>query len=419
MSRDDDGPAPKPHDRPEDAEGEALLRELAGPLLAALGTGGPWDLSAPNGAALPEAQVRLTEARYRTLLEQIPAVTFMASLEHGLQEVYVSPQIEALLGYTQQEWLEDPVLWYERLHPDDKDRWNLEFARTVAFGERFHSVYRFLARDGRTVWILGDTIIVRDDSGRPLFIQGVGFDITELKQAEEALRQRSMELDLANKELESFAYSVTHDLRTPLRSLEAFSHMLVQDYGTTLDATGTHYLTLVRQSASRMAQMIDDFLGLYRISRKAVDRTWVDLTTMARTITGDLRAAEPARVVDIRLGHTRPAHVDAALIRIALGNLLANAWKFTAKRATATIEFGETLRGEEWVYFVRDDGAGFDMAYADKLFKPFERLHGTDEFAGSGIGLATVLRVIERHGGRVFAEGVVDQGATFYFTVSA
>ncbi len=414
----DHAPVSGGHDVPDGYDPESMLRQLAGPLLAVLGSGADRQLLA-DGSMAPGAEVRLTEARYRTLLEQIPAVTFMASLEHGLQEVYVSPQIEALLGYSQQEWLEDPVLWYERLHPDDKERWNLEFARTITFGERFHSVYRFLARDGRIVWILGDTIIVRDDTGRPLFIQGVGFDITELKEAEAALEQRTIELDQANKELESFAYSVAHDLRTPLRSLEAFSHMLVQDYSGALDATGTHYLQLVRRSASRMAQMIDDFLSLYRISRKTVERTWVDLSAMAREIAGELRAADPARAVNFRIGHTRLAHVDASLIRIVLTNLLGNAWKFTAKHAAATIEFGETLRVDRWVYFVRDDGAGFDMNYSEKLFKPFERLHSTDDFAGSGIGLATALRVIERHGGQVFAEGAVGQGATFHFTVSA
>ncbi|HEX2222877.1 MAG TPA: PAS domain-containing protein, partial [Thermoanaerobaculia bacterium] len=170
---------------------------MAGPLLSAL-SAGALRPQAEYGSPPPEVMERLTEARYRTLLEQIPAVTFMAALQHGLQELYVSPQIEALLGYTQQEWLQNPVLWYERLHPDDKDRWNVEFARTVAFGERFHSIYRFIARDGRIVWILGDTKIVRDEAGNPLFIQGVGFDITELKDAEEMLRQRTIDLDLAN-----------------------------------------------------------------------------------------------------------------------------------------------------------------------------------------------------------------------------
>lgn len=402
------------HEPPADLGLEAMLRLLAGPMLSGPAAGIPWNT---KGQAAPDVQYRLTEARYRTLLEQIPAVTFMASLEHGLQEVYVSPQIEALLGYSQREWLENPVLWYERLHPDDKDRWNLEFARTVAFGEHFHSVYRFLARDGRVVWILGDTMIVRDEVGRPLFIQGVGFDITDLKETEETLRQRTIELDQVNKELESFAYSVTHDLRTPLRSLEAFSHMLVQDYGKALDATGTHYLELVRRSASRMAQMIDDFLSLYRISRKTVERSWVDLSTMARAIVGELGATEPGRKVDARIGATRPAHADAALMRIALSNLLGNAWKFTSKQPTATIEFGEMPRDGQLVYFVRDDGAGFEEAYAEKLFKPFERLHTTEEFAGSGIGLATVARVVERHGGRVFAEGALGRGATFYFTI--
>ena len=404
--------------QPSTHDQETTLRELAGPLLSALsaGTLGP---QAEYGSPPPGVMERLTEARYRTMLEQIPAVTFMAALQHGLQELYVSPQIESLLGYTQQEWLQDPVLWYERLHPDDKDRWNVEFARTVAFGERFHSIYRFIARDGRIVWILGDTKIVRDDVGNPLFIQGVGFDITELKDAEEMLRQRTIDLDLANKELEAFAYSVTHDLRTPLRTLEAFSQILVQDFGEKLGDTGKHYLDLVRGSASRMAQMIDDFLSLYRISRKTVDRTWVDLSAMARMILRELKDAEPHRLVDVRVEHTRPAHVDAALFRIALGNLLGNAWKFTSKLAHATIEFGETVRDDRPVYFVRDNGAGFDMAYADKLFQPFERLHTTEEFSGHGIGLAIIRRVVERHGGHVFAEGELGRGATFFFSAGS
>jgi len=399
-------------------EHEATLRQLAGPLVAALAAGsqGP---AAATGSPAPEVLERLTEARYRTLLEQIPAVTFMASLQHGLQELYVSPQIESLLGYSQQEWLQDPVLWYERLHPDDKDRWNIEFAKTVALGERFHSIYRFIAREGRIVWILGDTKIVRDEAGNPLFIQGVGFDITELKDAEEMLRQRTIDLDVANKELEAFAYSVTHDLRTPLRTLEAFSQILVEEYGGNLGDTGRHYLELVRGSASRMAQMIDDFLRLYRISRQTVDRTWVDLSAMARSILRELKDAEPHRVVDIRIEHTRPAHVDPALFRIALGNLLGNAWKFTSKQARATIEFGETWRDGHATYFVRDDGAGFDMAFVDKLFQPFERLHTSEEFSGHGIGLATIRRVVERHGGNVFAEGGVGRGATFYFSVGS
>lgn len=403
--------------KPPAVELEAMLRQLAGPLASAITTSG---FQPPDGRApTPEVMYRLTETRYRTLLEQIPAVTFMASLEHGLQEVYVSPQIESLLGYSQREWLENPVLWYDRLHPEDKDRWNVEFARTVAFGERFHSVYRFLARDGRIVWILGDTKIVRDETGRPLFIQGVGFDISELKQVEETLRQRTIDLDLANKELEAFAYSVTHDLRTPLRTLEAFSRMLAQDYGGKLDQTGRHYLDLLRNGASRMAQMIDDFLNLYRISHTTVDRTWVNLSAMARSIMAELKAAEPDRLVDFRIGQTRMAHVDPALFRIALGNLLGNAWKFTGKRALATIEFGETTRDGQLVYFVRDNGVGFDMAYVDKLFNPFERLHGSDQFPGNGIGLATLRRVIDRHGGRVFAEGAVDRGATFFFSLEA
>ncbi|HEX5387291.1 MAG TPA: PAS domain-containing protein [Gemmatimonadales bacterium] len=409
-----DGPACSETSGTQDVAGpEAVLRQLAGPLLAGLAE----SIMAPDGEPVgPDVMYRLTEARYRTLLEQIPAVTFMASLEHGLREVYVSPQIESLLGYSQREWLENPVLWYERLHPDDKDRWNLEFARTVAFGEDFHSVYRFLARDGRVVWILGDTKIVRGASGHPIFVQGVGFDITELKRAEEELRQRTIELDIANRELETFSYSISHDLRSPLQGVEGFSHILLEEYGDRLDEQGRRYLRRVNNAAQRMARMIDGFLSLYRITRKDLELAWVDLSAIARMVAQEVKESEPDRLVEIRIAPTRKAYADAALFKIALANLLGNAWKFTRKHARGLIEFGETTVNGEHVYFVRDDGAGFDMAYVAKLFQPFERLHHADEFPGTGIGLATVQRVIQRHGGRIWAEGAVERGASFYFT---
>jgi len=423
---------PKPPENDQLLAAKARLEAMAGPLLSSMPDLGSLLAAAELlGSETPEFKSRLTEARYRTLLEQIPAVTFMASLERGLREVYVSPQIESLLGYTQREWLENPVLWYERLHPDDKDRWNVEFARTVSYGEHFHSVYRFLARDGRTVWILGDTKIVRDEQGRPMFIQGVGFDITELKKTEEELRrrtddlnranqelrQRTIDLDLANKELEAFSYSISHDLRTPLRGVEGFSHALLEDYGDKLDEKGRKHLLRVREAATRMARLIDEFLALYRITRKAIERSWIDLSQIARVIAEELKAGEPGRAVDFRIGPTRKAYGDPDLLGAALSNLLANAWKFTGKRARAVIEFGETVRDGKSYYFVRDNGIGFDMAYAGKLFKPFERLHKPHEYPGTGIGLATVQRVMERHGGVVFAEANAGQGATFYFSV--
>jgi len=386
---------------PNPTEAERTLRQLAGPLLGLPETDAP---------TLQDDPSKLTEARYRTLLEQIPAVTFMASFEQGLSEIYVSPQIESLLGYTQKEWLENPILWYERLHPEERERWNLEFARTVTFGESFHSVYRFLARDGRVVWILGDAKIVRDDNGQPLFIQGVGFDITDLKTAEEALQA-------ANRELESFSYSVSHDLRTPLRALEGYSELLLHDYADKLDSRGRQYLERVQGAAQRMAKLIDEFLGLHRITRKPVVREQVDLSSLAESIAGELAAADPKRSVRFRIEPGRKARGDEQLLRAVLENLLDNAWKFTGKRSHATIEFGETLHGKEPAFFVRDNGVGFDMKFSGKLFRPFERLHPTEDFPGSGIGLATVQKVIERHGGKVWAEGAVGAGAAFYFTL--
>jgi light-regulated signal transduction histidine kinase (bacteriophytochrome) len=245
-----------------------------------------------------------------------------------------------------------------------------------------------------------------------------GQDITERKQAEDNLRISSAELEVANKELESFSYSVSHDLRAPLRSLEGFSSALIEDYSPRLDAEGIQYLRYIQESSQLMAQLIDDLLKLSRVTRSEMESEEVNLSELAESILTHLAQAEPDRRVKATIAPDIKAQGDSNLLRLALENLLGNAWKFSSKNSSAKIEVGAMPLKGKFTYFVRDNGVGFDMAYVDKLFQPFQRLHKNSEFPGTGIGLATVQRIIRRHGGKVWAEGEVGKGATVYFTLN-
>ena len=247
---------------------------------------------------------------------------------------------------------------------------------------------------------------------------------SELKAAEESLmvlneqlRRRTIELTSVNQELEAFSYSVSHDLRAPLTNIDGYASILSGDYASKLDEKGNSYLAKLRAAAKRMNGLIDDMLQLSRVSRSEIQVQAFDLSEIARTIIGRLKLNDPARNVTIAIAPSAPARGDPRLVEIALENLLNNSWKFTSKKAEARIEFGWMSTGGRTVYFVKDDGAGFEMKHADKLFAAFQRLHSTSEFPGTGVGLATVRRIITRHDGEVWAEGEVNKGATFYFTL--
>ncbi|MGA3040552.1 MAG: PAS domain S-box protein [Bryobacteraceae bacterium] len=253
-------------------------------------------------------------------------------------------------------------------------------------------------------------------------------DVTKRKQAEDEIRRlntdleqrvrdRTAQLEVANQELETFAYSVSHDLRAPLRGIDGWSQALVEDHGSQLNAEARHYLGRVRSEAQRMGQLIDDLLRLSRVTRAPLERDSVDITAVARSIADNLGEIHADRRIEFVIQPGMTASGDARLLEVALTNLLNNATKFTGKRAEARIELGRTEQNGQPAFFVRDNGAGFDMAYARSLFGPFQRLHRAAEFPGNGIGLATVQRIVHRHGGRVWAEAAVDRGATFYFTL--
>ncbi|MEO6197843.1 MAG: PAS domain S-box protein, partial [Dehalococcoidia bacterium] len=242
-------------------------------------------------------------------------------------------------------------------------------------------------------------------------------DITERRQVEEhALGQRQL-LDAANKELEAFSYSVSHDLRAPLRSIDGFSQALLEDCADRLNEQGRDHLNRIRAASQRMGQLIDDLLSLSRATRDDLRREPVDLSALALGSADELRKSWPGRQVELVVAPGLCAEGDTRLLQIVFDNLLGNAWKFTSKQERAAIEVGAMSQDGTTAYFVRDNGVGFDMAYVDKLFGAFQRLHAMTEYSGTGIGLATVKRIVVRHGGRVWAEGRVGQGATFYFTL--
>jgi len=234
---------------------------------------------------------------------------------------------------------------------------------------------------------------------------------------ERAVEHRTRDLAAANRELEAFSYSVSHDLRAPLRAIDGFSKVLLGGYGEQLDERGRHYLERVRAGTVRMAELIDDLLGLARLSRKELVRQPVNVSEMARRVGQELEKRPPARRVRLDVEDGLETEADPQLLTIVFENLLGNAWKFTGKTEDACIHVGRSRNGQERAFYVRDNGAGFDMTYADKLFGAFQRLHGESDFEGTGIGLVTVQRIVSRHGGRVWAEGAVGQGATFYFTL--
>ena len=344
-------------------------------------------------------------------------------------ELRWSDEIYRIFGVAPQEFGATYDAFIGFVHPDDRELVAKAVDETLS-GKKAYSIdHRIVLRDGAEKIVHEQGEVIFDESGRAVEMSGTVQDITGRKRAEEEVRKlnteleqrvagRTKELQAAYQELESFSYSVAHDLRSPLRIIDGFSRILLKDYDESLDSTGRDYLARVQGASKRMGQLIDALLKLSHVMRTGITREEVDLSAIASNVAEELRKSQPERRAAFVIKEGLLVKADPSLLRLVLENLIGNAWKFTSKKEEAAIEVGmETAADGSAVYFVRDNGAGFDMKYSDRLFNPFQRLHGEMEFPGTGIGLATVQRIIQRHGGRIWAVGQKDRGATFHFTL--
>jgi PAS domain S-box-containing protein len=365
------------------------------------------------------AELRESEEKFEKAFQASPAAISIAALPDG-RWIEINEALAKLTGYPRDELIGHTSLELGLVDATARAK-ILEAIRT--HGKVRNVEIQLHTKSNQCVDVLVSTeqIEVKGQTCA-LTIQS---DITDLKRAEREVRrlnadleQRQVALEATNQELEAFSYSVAHDLRAPLRSLDGFSMILLEDYADKLDTEGRKYLQRVRESVQAMSRLIEALLTLAQVTRSELRCEPVDLTALTGSVRAQLQNNEPERKADFVIANGLKANGDARLLNVVLENLLGNAWKFTRRRPVARIEFGVSQKEGQQVFFIRDNGAGFDMAYAEKLFGAFQRLHSIQEFEGMGIGLATVQRIVRRHGGDVWAEGAVDQGATFYFTLN-
>jgi len=376
-----------------------------------------------------EARLRVSEERLRAIIDSAESLIWVKDLEgrflvvNRATEQATGRPAPALIGRS----------LFELFPPEDVGRYAAHDRQVIESGQPLEVEETAQLVDGPHTFLTVRTPL-RDGAGRIYAVAAISTDISDRKRSEDAaheanlqleqrVRDRTAELEAANRELEAFAYSVSHDLRAPLRAMDGFSLALLEDNAAQLDDAGRAHLGRVRAAAQRMSDLIDNLLLLSRVARAELRRDDVDLTAVAHAVAAELRAAHPDRAVELRIAAGLRVRGDERLLRLVIENLLGNAWKFTAGCRLATIEVGSAAVAPPdapragTAYFVRDNGAGFDMAHADKLFEPFQRLHTITEFPGTGIGLASVHRIIRRHGGHVWAQGAVGRGATVYFTL--
>jgi len=377
-------------------------------------------------------EIARSQQQLERLVRDVEGIVWEADAR-TLAFTFVSAQAEKVLGYPPAAWL-NATFWRAHLHPDDRER-TIAFCLAATAHPRNHAIeYRMLAADGRVVW-LRDLITVVAEDDASIRLRGIMLDVTAQKavevedararrdaeqltrELEQRVQERTADLEGVVRELEAFSYSVSHDLRAPLRTIAGFSRILREEHAAELSPAASRHLDRVRRAATRMNALIDQLLELSRVARAEVRRRKVDVSKLARAIAGELRQAEPARAVECVVADGLTAYADATLVRAVLENLLGNAWKYTARVTAPRIEVGCSATTPVPTYYVRDNGAGFDMAHADKLFVPFQRLHHADEFEGTGVGLATVQRIVRRHGGEVWADAAPGDGATFFFTL--
>ncbi len=376
---------------------------------------------------LEHAQLRLLETAVSRLNDMVVITEAEAFDDAGPRIVFVNDAFERHTGYSRGEVIGNTsrLLWGPKTQHAELDR----IRAAMEKWERVRSEVVVYTKSGRELWLEIDITPITDETGRHTHWVAVERDVSERRQQqqeilglnselEDRVLLRTAQLATANKELESFAYSVSHDLRSPLNTIHGFSQLLAKIDAEHISEKGKHYLNRIGVGVMQMGELIEGLLTLAHLSREQLKSESVDLSALARRIENDCREREPERQVQVNIHDGLVAHGDPRLLSAVLQNLLANAWKFSAKQPQARIEVGSQLGAEgDTIFYVKDNGAGFDMAFTHKLFGTFERLHSPGDFPGTGIGLATVKRVIERHGGRVWAEGKPNGGATFFFTL--
>jgi PAS domain S-box-containing protein len=363
-----------------------------------------------------------SEEKYRQLVENASEAVYV--VQKG-RFVFANPTCEKLIGMPAEQLM--GISLVDFLIDSERDKFFEHHQKLINGGTDHESiVFQVNLLDGKKHWLEINAVrIIWGDAPATL---NFATDITGRILAEEEIRrlngdlerrvrQRTHELEAANQELESFAYSVSHDLRSPLRAVDGFSKLLLDEYGAGLDENGRDYIERIRSGVHRMGHLIEDLLRLSRVTRTEMHFKRVDLSRIASEVMAVLEKSEPDRKVEFRNTHDAVVTADERLMQMMMENLLGNAWKFTSQHPTTMIEFGQKMIGDQIVFFVRDDGAGFDMQYVHKLFGVFQRLHAPNQFSGNGIGLVTAKRILARHGGHIWAEGAVERGAVFYFSL--
>jgi len=359
-----------------------------------------------------EEALRRSERRYRSFVEVTSQFAWVTDAGGNVVE-----DVPALRSFTGQTYMQAKGAgWADALHPDDTQRtlrvWNL----AVLEKAMYETEYRMKRHDGVYRHLLARGVPILDDGGNVEEWVGTCIDITEQKLAQEALQEHARRLEDTNRELEGFAYTISHDLRTPLRAINGFARIFTEDYWQLLDEEGRRRLEVIQTSAIRMGMLIDDLLAFSRAGRTAMQKSVIDMSSLVADVVDALKTSH-AGDAEVHVKALPAAQGDPALIRQVFANLLENAFKFSRKRPNPRIEVGSYEKDGEKVYFVKDNGIGFDMKYHDKLFGVFQRLVTDKEFEGTGAGLAIVQRLVTRHGGRVWAESIPGNGATFFFTL--
>lgn len=356
-----------------------------------------------------ERERQRVEVRYRRLVEQIPVMTYIAALDEVSSTVYVSPQVQSMLGFTETEWQVNLAMWSQQLHSEDRERVLAERGRSRAQGEPFRSEYRLLNRSGDTVWVLDEAVLLRDDGGQPFAFQGVIMDITKLKQVQE-------ELARSNQELQQFAYISSHDLREPLRAVVGYLQLLKKRYGDQLDEEAHRFIDRAMAATFRMDTLTNDLLAYSRVSTHWQPPQPVDCEHLLEQTLANLQVAIEENQAEVTHDPLPTVMADPSQLGQVFQNLIGNALKFR-REEPPRVHIAAQRNGTHWCFSVQDNGIGIEPQYAERIFAVFQRLHSRQKYEGTGIGLAICKRIVERHGGRIWVESEPEKGSTFFFTL--